>query len=418
GGQSAASHPGRSLFQADIVLTPELRKYLRQQDNRNPTGKVADVVQTRKWPNAVVPYVFKSGFAYGDVTRRAMADIEKHSCIRFKKRTNEAGYIQFVTSRGCWSSIGYYGVQQEISIGHGCGYKGVVIHEIFHGLGFFHEQARLDRDDYIRINWKNIMEGMEGNFEKHGKNEAWGMNEKYDKKSVMHYGNYAFAVNWNQMTIISKSDSKEKLGQREGMSEIDIRQLNKLYCSNGVRSTTTTPTSTTTTSTTTTTTPTTTTTTPTTTTTTPTTTTTTPTTTTTTPTTTTTTRKTTVTTTTQPKPKCADTMKCCPVLATNGLCKSSPYVRKSCPKSCDPECSPSAVKTTTTTTRKTTTTTLPPATTTTKRPVGSKCRDTYSNCSVWVKHNKHCPYAEGCCREGNYVTYMKKHCAKACGYTC
>ena len=110
-------------------------------------------------------------------------------------------------------------------------------------------------------------------------------------------------------------------------------------------------------------------------------------------------------------------MKCCPVLATNGLCKSSPFVRKSCPKSCNPECSTKAVKTTATTTRKTSTTTLTPATTTT-RPDGNNCRDNYSNCSVWAKHNEHCPYAEGCCREGNYVAYMKKHCGKACGYTC
>ena len=49
------------MFQADIVLTPELRKYLRQYDDNNPT-KVNDVVQTRKWPNAIVPYVFESGF--------------------------------------------------------------------------------------------------------------------------------------------------------------------------------------------------------------------------------------------------------------------------------------------------------------------------------------------------------------------
>ena len=55
--------------------------------------------------------------------------------------------------------IGRQGGRQDISLGYGCGYKGVAIHEMMHALGFFHEQSRLDRDNYVNINWKNINRG-------------------------------------------------------------------------------------------------------------------------------------------------------------------------------------------------------------------------------------------------------------------
>ncbi|VDK21217.1 unnamed protein product [Anisakis simplex] len=88
----------------------------------------------------------------------------------------------------CYSNIGRYpyGVQQ-ISIGFGCETIGIVAHEIGHALGFFHEQSRYDRDDYVRILGRNIESGFASQFSKHSSKyiETYGV--PYDFGSAMHY---------------------------------------------------------------------------------------------------------------------------------------------------------------------------------------------------------------------------------------
>jgi hypothetical protein len=55
--------------------------------------------------------------------------------------------------------IGDQQVGQNISIGEGCDFKATIEHEILHALGFFHEQSRTDRDDYVNIWWDQIITG-------------------------------------------------------------------------------------------------------------------------------------------------------------------------------------------------------------------------------------------------------------------
>lgn len=62
----------------------------------------------------------------------------------------------------CFSSVGMkYWVtgSQTISLGSGCNHRGVAMHEMMHAIGFWHEQSRYDRDQYVEIMWENIEPG-------------------------------------------------------------------------------------------------------------------------------------------------------------------------------------------------------------------------------------------------------------------
>lgn len=59
----------------------------------------------------------------------------------------------------CWSYVGDDRTGQNVSIGARCDTKAIVEHELLHALGFYHEQSRSDRDDYVNIWWDQIEEG-------------------------------------------------------------------------------------------------------------------------------------------------------------------------------------------------------------------------------------------------------------------
>ena len=49
---------------------------------------------------------------------------------------------------------------QDVSVQKdGCMYKGTIVHEYLHVLGFQHEQARPDRDNYLKVYYQNIEDG-------------------------------------------------------------------------------------------------------------------------------------------------------------------------------------------------------------------------------------------------------------------
>ncbi|XP_065574210.1 zinc metalloproteinase nas-15-like isoform X2 [Artemia franciscana] len=211
------------LFEGDIagVDKNDLQKSLMKNAIRD----------TRlRWEGGKIPYVISSSFTQYErsVIARAFREYQNKTCIRFVPRRNERDYINIYQGSGCSSMVGRTKGSQPVSLGNGCLYVGIVIHELMHAAGFWHEQSRADRDKYITIIWNNIQSGMDYNFRKYSLDKIQYLDENYDTGSIMHYDAYAFARDRSKPTIVPKKDT-EKLGQRNGFSKIDLLKLNKLY---------------------------------------------------------------------------------------------------------------------------------------------------------------------------------------------
>ncbi|MEJ1288325.1 meprin 1 beta [Cricetulus griseus] len=152
------------------------------------------------------------------------------TCIDFKPWSGEANYISVFKGSGCWSSVGNRHVgKQELSIGANCDRIATVQHEFLHALGFWHEQSRSDRDDYVTIVWDRILSGREHNFNIYDDSSSDSLNVPYDYPSVMHYSKTAFQ-NGTEPTIVTRiSDFEDVIGQRMDFSDYDLMKLNRLY---------------------------------------------------------------------------------------------------------------------------------------------------------------------------------------------
>ncbi|XP_044126454.1 embryonic protein UVS.2-like [Bufo gargarizans] len=175
-----------------------------------------------------VPYTISSEFsnAYVSIIQKAMQEFETLTCVRFANRTTESDYVQIVVQSGCWSYLGKIGGGQQLSLVPECMTHGSVQHELNHALGFYHEQSRTDRDNYVTVLLDNVLLGTAPNFQKYDSNN---LGLEYDYSSVMHYGRYAFSKTNDLPTIVPIPDSSVKIGQRYGLSTLDIAKINKLY---------------------------------------------------------------------------------------------------------------------------------------------------------------------------------------------
>ncbi|CAH1240468.1 MEP1B [Branchiostoma lanceolatum] len=214
-----AANRDMNLFEGDIMQTATSRNGIR------------DV--SKLWVTRVIPYKFKTG-DYGNseqnIIRQAMFEFTARACISFVPWTTETDYLYIKKGSGCWSNVGRRGGRQDLSLGNGCVTKGAAIHELMHAAGFWHEQSRYDRDDWVIIKWENIKEGKEHNFYRYSELDVSALGTDYDYGSIMHYGATAFSSN-RRPTIVARVGTPS-FGQRRGFSDTDVVKLNKLYSCN------------------------------------------------------------------------------------------------------------------------------------------------------------------------------------------
>ncbi|XP_065688215.1 meprin A subunit beta [Patagioenas fasciata] len=184
-----------------------------------------------RWPH-VIPYVLDDSLEMNakGLILKAFEQYRLKTCIDFKPWEGEENYISVFKGSGCWSYVGNRQVGlQELSIGANCDRIATIEHEFLHALGFWHEQSRSDRDDYVSIIWERIQSGTSHNFDKYDDKTSDSLNVPYDYNSVMHYSKNAFR-NGTEPTIITNiPDFMDVIGQRMDFSDYDLQKLNRLY---------------------------------------------------------------------------------------------------------------------------------------------------------------------------------------------
>ena len=107
-------------------------------------------------------------------------------------------------------------------------YESVVIHELGHAVGFYHEHTRPDRDNYIDVIYDNIETGLEDQFHKARNGETDTLGLGYDLQSIMHYNRGTFSRNGLD-TIQPKDRRITSFGNARQLSPLDIAKANKFY---------------------------------------------------------------------------------------------------------------------------------------------------------------------------------------------
>nr|XP_002120892.2 zinc metalloproteinase nas-14-like [Ciona intestinalis] len=166
---------------------------------------------TKALPSGRIPIGYKLD-RFLTVAKRLKKEMAKASkmysdntCIDIEPYDREkhgTHYVDITLGQGCSSMVGYKKniKQQTMSLQYGCHYSGIIVHEFLHTLGFYHEQSRPDRDDFVKIHLDRVKYGNAHNFQKSRAYFVKDLKSPYDLQSIMHYSTREFSKN-GQPTI-------------------------------------------------------------------------------------------------------------------------------------------------------------------------------------------------------------------------
>jgi len=218
------------VFESDMIFTDSTLCYLEGIQTNGARSAVIDL-PAQYWPQRKVPYEFDSSFIYDYQTKalQAMSSISSVTGVRFvPAESYHTSRIRFKLSQKNNSSpLGMQGGTQTIYIKTNS--HGVMMHEILHSLGIYHEQSRADRDSYIIINTSNIKNDKLHNFSKYSTGTDIGT---FDYNSIMMYGSFTTDTDFVHdinVPMITKLDGSFISENRLYLSNGDIMGIRSIY---------------------------------------------------------------------------------------------------------------------------------------------------------------------------------------------
>jgi len=186
-----------------------------------------------KWPNQRVPYYVANDYTQNqrDTINEAINNWNYWvKCVKLSPwRNGDDDYVYVFSGNGCYSYLGRIGGGQALSLqSNGCVWRGTVLHEFMHAVGFAHEHNRHDRDGSVDILWDNIPSERQDQYKKTDPND-YGLQSNYDYYSLMHYPYNAPGTNKPAFNIKANGVDTNRLGNGDDFTWTDLDKITELY---------------------------------------------------------------------------------------------------------------------------------------------------------------------------------------------
>jgi hypothetical protein len=219
---------GQVLIDGDMIFT--------KTDALTFAGFRASEDPSRRWPKGEIVYE-TSRMPANDrqMINQALTALSQatNGCVRFR----EIGpgwtgpHVSVFSGGGCYSMIGKTGGVQQLSLAsYGCMSTHTIQHEFMHSLGFYHEQSRNDRDQFVQVYWDRIDSNMCGNFQRCA---GCKLTTPYDIYSIMQYPGEAFSCGGRSGdTMVAKSG--QRIAWNSKLTQLDVSKIRTYYqCTTG-----------------------------------------------------------------------------------------------------------------------------------------------------------------------------------------
>ena len=192
-------------------------------------GLPLKVPKPRLWEDGVIPFTIDpsiSDYQKNEILI-AVSTINKQTVIKFEEAKSQEDKVLFKSGgTHCYSYVGRIGGTQDLVLGPDCK-ASQILHEMLHALGFYHEQSRPDRDEYIQILWENIEQKYFEQFKKVPPLHSVINDSNFDYQSIMLYPSYAFSIGPQDPSILT-IDGQE-YSPLKTLSTGDVEKIKILY---------------------------------------------------------------------------------------------------------------------------------------------------------------------------------------------